>query len=107
MKIKKFLLSESASRVSKSFVITKNLDSQFKGQGHFGYTQIHDFGLKSDFGHMGLTHSNIWEPPVFLDRIAISEIKTKIIYFHSQKSKSFIYENLLKTGFFYGKKKLF
>ena len=54
---------------------------------------------------MGLTHSNIWEPPVFLDRIAISEIKIKIIDFHFEKPKSFIYENLLKQVFFFRKKK--
>ena len=43
---------------------------------------------------------------MFLDRIAISEIKTKSIYFHFQKSKSFIYENLLKTRFFSYEKNL-
>ena len=42
--------------------------------------------------------------PMFLDRIAISEIKIKIIYFDFQESKSFIYENLLKQGFFTNKK---
>ena len=44
---------------------------------------------------MCLAGSNILEPPMFLDRIAISEIIIKIIYFYFSKSKSFIYENLI------------
>ena len=49
---------------------------------------------------MCLARSNILEPPVFLDRIAICEIKIKIIIFYFQKYKNFIYENLLKPWFF-------
>ena len=47
---------------------------------------------------MCLAGSNILEPLVFLDRIAISEIIIKIIYFYFPNSKSFIYENLIFRG---------
>ena len=61
-----------------------------------GTHKFHDFGFKSDFGYMGLAPSNISEPPVFLDRIAISEILIKSKYFYFEKPQTFIYENLLK-----------
>ena len=40
---------------------------------------------KNDFWCVCLAGPNIREPPVFLDRIAISEIIIKIIYFYFQK----------------------
>ena len=47
---------------------------------------------------MCLEGSNILEPQVFLDRIAIPEIIIKCIYFYFPNSKSFIYENLIFRG---------
>ena len=44
---------------------------------------------------MCLAGSNILEPPMFWDRIAISEIIIKFIFFDFPKIKSFIYENLI------------
>ena len=52
-----------------------------KGKVTLGTHKFHGFGFTSDFRYMGLAHSNIWEPPVLLDRIAISEIKIKYLYF--------------------------
>ena len=50
---------------------------------------------KTDIQYTCLTGSNTMDPPMFLDRIAISEIIIKILYFYLLKSKSFIYENLI------------
>ena len=47
---------------------------------------------------MRLTGSNILEPSMFFDRIAISEIIIKSLYFCFPKFKSFFYENLIFQG---------
>ena len=59
----------------------------------------------NDIWCMCLADSNTFGPSVFLDRILISEIIIKIIYFYFQKHKSFIYENRIfwnqKNRFFF------
>ena len=54
---------------------------------------------------MGWAGSNILEPPVFLDRMAISEILIKIEDFYLQNFRNFIYENrifqITQNGFLY------